>query len=179
MALYALATLILLVALACILYGPWQTLCTDVARQMLFELRDELFDLGARGELPFQGNQYKTIRTSIEQNIRYAHTLSIWRFIAIFAHTLRSGNIQKSSRTLAIESLDNVDLRKKLSAMNDRIRTVNLLMMVAKSPLMIILLALAAVIGAICSAFGVALDHCRLFFNKAGETIQVEAEACA
>jgi len=38
-----------LAALLIILYGPWQAICTDIARQMLFEKRDAIFDLAQSG----------------------------------------------------------------------------------------------------------------------------------
>ena len=77
----AIATIIMLAALAVILYGPWQNYCTDAARQTLFEVRDDLFDMAANGEISFESSEYRTIRSSIEKNIRYAHTLTVWRFV--------------------------------------------------------------------------------------------------
>lgn len=180
MPLEAFATLILLVALAIILYGPWQTFCTDAARQTLFEIRDELFDLGARGELPFNSAEYRTIRTSIEQNIRYAHTLTIWRFFALVAHILKCGDVQKSERTRAIESIKNPQVRAKAMDMSNRILRTNLLMMVVKSPLLIALMFVWYVVFKICKLFGGAMGQFTSYFAKAGEVIQVEAEtACA
>ena len=44
---YLIAGTVYLVAVIALLYGPWQRLMIDMARQRLFELRDEVFDLAA------------------------------------------------------------------------------------------------------------------------------------
>jgi hypothetical protein len=47
----------------------------DVYRQKLFGLRNELFDLAADGELTFETPAYKTLRTTLNGFIRFAHRL--------------------------------------------------------------------------------------------------------
>jgi hypothetical protein len=175
----ALSTLIMMGALAAILYGPWQTLCTDAARQCHFEIRDKLFDMAADGKLSFESPEYRTIRTSMEQNIRYAHTLTAWRFFALFVHVLRARTDDVSERTRAIQSIKNEEVRKEVDMLSFRGSVVNVLMMVGKSPLIIILLIIAFITFQICKLFGGAADHFTSLFRKAGETIQIEAEGCA
>jgi hypothetical protein len=64
-----------------IFYGPWQSVCTDFARQYAFEQRDAIFDLAKSGKIDFRSNEYKAVRSSIEANIRFAHQLSVPRFL--------------------------------------------------------------------------------------------------
>ena len=35
-------------------YGPWQSVCTDVARQLMFEQRDKIFDMARGGMINFE-----------------------------------------------------------------------------------------------------------------------------
>ena len=49
----------------------------DSFRQQLFALRDELFDLAADGEIPFDSPAYLLLRSTINGFIQYAHKLSI------------------------------------------------------------------------------------------------------
>ena len=172
MPLEALATLILLVALATILYGPWQTFCTDAARQTLFEVRDDLFDLAAQGKLSFQSPAYRAIRTAIEQNIRYAHTLTLWRFIAIFWHMKRSGTLQqKSDLTRAIESISDVEVRNQIHVLAMRVTRENMWMMVTKSPLLFLILVFAYFCSRLWKLFGGAWGRFSSLLKKAGEAI--------
>lgn len=78
----ALITLILLAALLVLFYGPWQDFCTEFARQMIFRRRDKLFDLAADGRLDFASEEYRALRSSLENLIRFAHEVT-WPHIAI------------------------------------------------------------------------------------------------
>jgi hypothetical protein len=76
MAADALVSLATLIAFACLFYGPWQAVCTDAARQLIFERRDALFDLARAGQLDFASPEYKAVRRIMEGMIRYAHELT-------------------------------------------------------------------------------------------------------
>lgn len=52
----------------------------DRLRQHLFELRDELFDLAAAGEIEFNHPAYTATRTMLNSVIRFAHRITVVRF---------------------------------------------------------------------------------------------------
>jgi len=178
----ALATVLMLVVLAIIVYGPWQTYCTDYCRQVLFELRDEVFDLAADNNLSFESNEYRTIRAAIERNIRFAHTLTFWRFALMYLHFKHHAELgQKSEITRAIEGVADSETREKLNKLFMRVTKANLKMMVAKSPLLILILAVGGCCLLITHAYGKAKSQFWAYLStKTGDAIQIEAEtACA
>ena len=179
----ALATILLLVGLATIIYGPWQNYCTDAGRQTLFEIRDELFDMARVGKLSFRSQQYRIIRAAIEKNIRFAHNLTIWRFLIIYAHMIRYGAFeQKSELTLAIESISNVEVRQQVQMLSMRSTRTNIIMMVTKSPAFIVMLGGVFALSKLSKLFE-STKKCFWPLAKpiaiAGEAIQIEAEAAA
>ena len=72
-----------LAALVVVLYGPWQEVCTDIARQIIFEKRDAIFDLAHSGKLSFDSREYGTIRSALQASIRFAHELTLPRFVVM------------------------------------------------------------------------------------------------
>jgi cbb3-type cytochrome oxidase subunit 3 len=56
-----------------LIYGPWQRLMVDMARQRLFELRDEIFDLAADGQVSFDDAGYREVRSTFNTMIRFCH----------------------------------------------------------------------------------------------------------
>jgi hypothetical protein len=169
----ALVSLMMLVALAVFVYGPWQGICTDFARQVLFEKRDEIFDMAADGEFSFKSREYKTIRSSLEACIRYAHDLTLPRFI--FVALSRKGFDQLSEKSSLHEAVDALP-----EHVRDRVRqkvtvamVALILMAVAKSPI-------ATVVCVPVVLLAVFVDNCRkrvfVFSEEYGELIQLEAE---
>lgn len=70
------AGILTFIALGLVIYGPWQRVCTDVARQRLFAKRDAIFDLALQGKLDFRSSEYRAIRKTLNDMIRYAHVLT-------------------------------------------------------------------------------------------------------
>lgn len=77
----ALATLAALAALVIFFYGPWQRICVDTARQIMFEQRDQLFDMARAGLIPFDSPGYQALRESMQRSIRFAHELTMPRMV--------------------------------------------------------------------------------------------------
>lgn len=173
----AIATILLLTALATIIYGPWQDYCTDAARQTLFEIRDELFDMARAGKLSFDSAEYRTIRRSFEQNIRFAHQLTIWRFFLLFVHLrMHTKELPKSELTLAIENISDPQVRREIRALSMRSFIANVQMMFLKAPLFIVIVAFGTLIQKTGRSFGKLRDHVSDLTRSAGEAIQIEAE---
>jgi hypothetical protein len=67
-----------------VFYWPWQRLCVDWTRQLLFEERDKLFEMGVSGKLPFDSPIYRETREQIEGTIRLCHQLTWPRMLLFF-----------------------------------------------------------------------------------------------
>lgn len=167
----ALVSLAVLAALLFLVYGPWQWACTDFARQKLFEVRDSIFDMAADGDLSFKSQEYRTIRRSIEMNIRFAHDLTLPNFLVLLV--ARKDKLEeKSDLHRAIESLP-PQHRSAVEAKVHRAMKSLILMMFMKSPVAMIV-ALPLVVASLL------LHGCRVHAAKAiafcSDLIQVEAE---
>jgi hypothetical protein len=80
----AVICLAMLAALLCLFYGPWQAVCTDISRQIIFERRDRLFDMALAGRLEFDSEAYRAARIALNRMLRLAHRLT-WQEFAISA----------------------------------------------------------------------------------------------
>src|SRR4051812_7789845 len=54
-------------------YWPWKEYWVEYTRQDLFELRDELFMMAARGELSFDSAGYNVLRSYFNGAIQFTH----------------------------------------------------------------------------------------------------------
>jgi hypothetical protein len=72
----AIVALAALIALLCLFYGPWQSLCIDLSRQFIFERRDRLFDMALAGRIEFDSEAYRATRRALNGMIRFAHELT-------------------------------------------------------------------------------------------------------
>ncbi|WP_022949552.1 hypothetical protein [Methylohalobius crimeensis] len=76
--------LILFGLLLWLIYGPWQNTVTDITRQKLFEIRDEIFDMAAKHDgISFDDPAYQEIRDFLHSMIRHAHLLTWPRFLLL------------------------------------------------------------------------------------------------
>jgi hypothetical protein len=66
----------------------------DAVRQDLFQLRDDLFDKAAAGEISYEDSAYGMIRSTINGMIRYSHKLTLPHVFAIGYATKASGSSQ-------------------------------------------------------------------------------------
>lgn len=139
----AIVSLLLLIALGAVVYGPWQDLWTDFGRQFLFEARDELFDLAANGELDFNSPEYKTIRSSLETSIRFSHQLTVWRFLVVMKFAQAHDELnKKSAMREAIGKIEKQATREKVDRLVGDASMALLGTMIAKSPIVLIVLIL-------------------------------------
>lgn len=88
------------------LWGPWQWCVSDLTRNRLFELRDRLFDMGINGQLDFTSSAYQELRELFNTQIRFAHHLNFWRFLALapVAVKLRTSTIPINKIVAKIEN---------------------------------------------------------------------------
>ncbi len=173
MALDAIVGIATILVMAIMFYGPWQWICSDVARQILFEKRDAIFDMAQSGRLSFESRDYRTIRRSLEKTIRFAHELTLPKFIyMIISHKLYE-NSKPSELTQAIARIENVETRTEVEAhISEALRAV-LLMMLLKSPLAALILLLLKLTGRLIPAV---FHWVRSRIAQTKELIQSEAE---
>jgi len=167
-----------LAALIIILYGPWQEVCTDIARQILFEKRDAIFDLAHSGKLSFNSREYGTIRSSLQASIRFAHELTLARFLVVaVVFWPRMSHADDNDLSRAIGRIADPVTRNQVEILVMQAYRALFLMMVAKSPVVLLLLVVTLP-GLIF------LRYCRIGVNqikriepRARGFIQLEADA--
>ncbi|HMJ42652.1 MAG TPA: hypothetical protein VK522_10280 [Pseudolabrys sp.] len=141
----ALLGILALSAFVFVFYGPWQAVCTDWARQTIFESRDELFDLARAGEMSFEAANYRAIRSSLNCLIRFAHEVSWVEFLALYLglrRVLTSDLLKGSHLKRALDNIENEATRKKVARLVSKAQRAVVLMMAFKSlPLCVLLLA--------------------------------------
>ncbi len=79
----ALLSILALLLIGLFIYGPWQSLMTEMARQRLFEIRDDIYDLALEGRMRFDDPTYRDIRQAFNILIRFQHRLT-WPVLLLF-----------------------------------------------------------------------------------------------
>jgi hypothetical protein len=176
--------LIALLGLGFLAYGPWQWVCTDVGRQMIFEARDAIFDMAADGKLSFESHEYQTIRASLQRSIRFAHELTWPRFVVLYFVLRRSGRFQqKSAVRTALEGIHDEQTRREIEKLVTEAQRASFGMMLVKSPLLlvpfVVALALALLLHWVAkNTFGRVRTAVKPVEERIGEAIEMEAEHC-
>ncbi|MCL2715641.1 MAG: hypothetical protein FWD68_13905 [Alphaproteobacteria bacterium] len=152
-----------------IFYGPWQSVSTDFARQIVFEERDAVFDLAARSRLDFASAEYREIRHFFNRLIRHAHELNWVRFVI---HAEPDKPVP--SVDLAVEKISDLETRREVLHHLRRARYAMIAMIGAKSlPLLIVLV----LVGGLASFMGTTREVFRRIDNAIGRKMALEAEA--
>jgi hypothetical protein len=170
----ALVTLGLILLIGLLIYGPWQAVCTDYARQIVFEKRDAIFDLARDGKLSFNSSEYRTIRVLLERNIRFAHELTLPSFLVFWgALVLRNQRPRKPELQLAIERLEDSETREYVRDLVMQAVDALIIMMVFKSPITLICFLPIAILS-LCAHLG--RGFLRSIRSRSREIVQFEAE---
>jgi hypothetical protein len=167
---------------ACLFYGPWQAVCTDWARQIVFEKRDRLFDLAADGRLQFSSDEYRLLRSGFEGMIRFAHELTWPRLLFYAKLRHRMGIADDHSLAQATARIEDAEAREQVNELVFEATIVLIVMMALKS---IFVAPIAFVAGclAMCSTgfkylisnSAVVLVRNSAIGRNLSETIQAEA----
>ena len=167
-----------LAALVVLLYGPWQEVCTDIARQIIFEKRDAIFDLAHSGKLSFDSREYGTIRSALQASIRFAHELTLPRFLVMAVVFLAHGSHpEENDLSRAIRRIADPVTRRQVEVLIMQAYRALFIMMVAKSPLMLVLLV-AALPGLIVLRYcRIGVNAVKAFEPRARGFIQLEEDA--
>jgi hypothetical protein len=156
-------------------YGPWQWVCIDVARQIVFEKRDAIFDIASAGRLSFSSREYTTIRSGLQASIRFAHDLTLPNFLVLGVVIWMRGGVDADGAQLerAVGQIHDPTTRAEVQQLVGDAYRALLLMMLGKSLWVLILFPVtiaALVFVAICR------DWARAIVQFASRLIQVEAQ---
>lgn len=122
---YMLITLVGLVILSFI-YKQYKKAMLEFYRMNIFELRDELFDYAAEGNISFDNESYQLMRTLLNGYLRYAENLDISRFQkyqkAVAKEKLIIDNFfmlqySQKSKTLSVKQKEKLDKYLQRSAL--------------------------------------------------------------
>jgi hypothetical protein len=88
------ATIIAIAGLAGLLYlvfGLYNDLRIDLLRQDLFQIRDDLFDQAAAGDIAFSSPSYRVTRATLNGLIRFGHRVSLSGMLVTVYQARRGG----------------------------------------------------------------------------------------
>jgi hypothetical protein len=130
-------------ALLLVLNYFWGSYRVDVFRQMLFDIRDELFDI-ARKYLDFADPDYRALREQLNSEIRFAHRTNLLRLMALDRMVPKFQSQFQEYGNLwdrVIAKVDDPDVRKRMELMRERARelTVDRIFSTSMPPLYIAL----------------------------------------
>jgi hypothetical protein len=139
-------------------YG-WKGYALDTFRQALFTVRGDLFEMAMRSEngLEFRSPHYITFRQFLNGRIRFAHRISFAQIAVGSAMSLIAGagirqtiEDYKTPVEIAIESLDNEPLKKKLRELENRASAALIIYLVMTSPIFLVMLVVSLIFAVIC-----------------------------
>jgi hypothetical protein len=167
-----------LAALAALLYGPWQEVCTDIARQIIFEKRDAIFDLAHGGTLSFDSREYHTIRSALQASIRFAHELTLPRFLVMaVVFSAHGSHPEENDLSRAIRRIADPVTRRQIDILVMQAYRALFVMMVAKSPLMLVALVFTLPGLIALRYFPIVVNKVKAIEPRARGFIQLEADA--
>lgn len=151
----AIITMALLAIVVRFLAGPYQSLCVDFARQVLFGYRDRLFDLAAAGKLSFESPEYREARLHIERHIRFAHRMHLTEFLTFDVLRVRKkgSRTQRSRARSLLPNIKDSGVRSEVNAIVDKSTVVLLVLMAVRSPFLPILI-LIGIVASLWSSTG-------------------------
>jgi len=111
--------------------------CLDSFRENLFELRFELFKLGASEEVPFGSDTYRSLETLLNGLLRFAHRLTAASYFAALIQNARAARTKdhvdfSKQLTLKISRMP-LDSQKKLCDILKKVNSAVILYMVFSS----------------------------------------------
>ena len=147
-------TTIKLVLLWVLGYCFWRPYRTDVFRQRLFALRDELFDLAAGGRISFENPAYWRLRRTLNGGIRFGHRINVTRLffagLGLAGNDLASGSYEKWRK--ALEAVESEELRSELRRFDERMALIVSKHVISGCPLLLPVPALLTAVSVLRGA---------------------------
>lgn len=171
-------SILMLGIVALLFYGPWQVLWADVARQLIFERRNLIFNFAQCGELDFKSTEYRDIRNSLNLMIRFAHQATLPRLLFISA-CLRNRPVSETSQlTSAANRVRKPHIRNKVNRIVDEVELIMISAAAVRSIYFWILLPFAIVPAIAILCLRSSREKTVGWVRSFGERAQIEAE-CA
>jgi hypothetical protein len=159
--------------LAILLLFLWRELRIEVFRQRIFQIRDELFDFAAEGNISFNDPAYGALRTSMNSLIRFAHKMSFFHafLMNLARHWYPSPALERAfkQRMRPLDELPEGPVRDKLHSLHRRYQWE---MFRFAFPLASLLIPIAS------HAVGSLYSYARKKRDEIAETIEVQANEC-
>jgi hypothetical protein len=131
-------------------YWIWQEYVIDSTRQQVFELRDELFDMAAAGQLDMNGEPYRMLRELFNASIRFAHHLNIWRLLVLMFTVKAVGerNVGRYAKHVveSVSSIEDPKIRARVSVIVEKQQMALALHVFKRSLLLMLAVPLALTI---------------------------------
>jgi hypothetical protein len=143
-------SLLTLIVLTIVVFGLWPEQRTDLFRQQMFCLRDELFDFAADRKIDFNDPAYILLRQLMNGFIRYAHNLTPFRTFMAFLRWKCFGQQQSGwahSLNDAIANVSDQPTREALQKFHSRTASLVLSQLVLSPGLVLLLAPVVAVIA--------------------------------
>jgi hypothetical protein len=180
-------SMIVALAVLCLKIVPGSRLLTF--RQEIFELRDELFDYAAAGNIRFGDPAYRLLRQSMNGYIRYAHKLTFFRLCMITIERKTFGVEEKTTWhdewQNALANIKDSEVRERLCEFHMRSTVLAVRRVVNGSPLLVSVFIAAVIALMIRDGW----HNTKRILNRAAEftlsrivstsSIEEDAAACA
>ena len=169
-AIISLGLVLLLGAFVC---GPWQAICTDFARQIIFEKRDAIFDIANSGRWSFNNREYRIIRANMQKLIRFAHELTLPSLLYFWFFVKPTDSREKPELLRAIDQIIEEQIRSEVTVLVDQALMAAFAMAILKSPIMIVTLTILVPVIVVSVSLR---KFAETLFGRSKIVIQFEAE---
>jgi hypothetical protein len=167
-----------LLLLAAAVYGPWQWFSAGLARRRILRNRDALADLAWARDLDEASDEYLTIRREIDNLNRFAKRLT-WLRLVMFAQLTGDGCVRDLPIYRAMDGIADWRTRDKVAALVADSEWAVVVMLLMKSPMLVLFGALSAVpMRPVMAPFLSVRDLLAAAAKELGGLIQCEA-ACS
>jgi hypothetical protein len=164
----ALEGLLWLGVIVFVLYGPWQRICEDYTRDIIFEQRDRVFDLAANGDLQFGDAQYEKVRAHMNAMIRMAHCITAPRLVLVMMYRVQiHDSAQRDDIWECIKQIKKEETRKVVADAMHRAEITTIRLLIMRSPLLLLVFGVAKIFGKISQIRKKISDMVRVTLEKA------------
>lgn len=177
-------SLVMFMIIALLFYGPWHVLCTSIARQLIFERRNLIFNFARRGDLDFNSKEYRDIRNSLNLMIRFAHQATLPRLFFISFFLYKKPINETSQLQIAASRVTNPEMRIELHRIINEVEAIMISTAMFRSVYFWIFLPLSVLPAIIVWCLRASLEKTIVkktivwLIRNFGERAQIEAE-CA
>jgi hypothetical protein len=151
-----------------VVYGPWQRVCVDYARDVMFEQRDRVFDMAINGDLQLGSEPYETIRANFNAMIRMAHCVTVPRlvFLKLYGITSSASSVHNGLWS-SINNISDERIKNAVAEALNKAEMAAIIVMVARSPVLLVALLFAKIFGKISDARKVLVGYVAETLEKA------------